>query len=98
MRQDTTGAGSHPSRVIVAYHPFRDMWFKVVSVVLAVLLWVTVTGEPVVERGLEIPLEFENVPVGLEIFGAPPDTLRESEGRRERSGGWRLAWLRRCWT
>ena len=59
----------------MAYHPFRDLWLKVVSVCLAVLLWMTVAGEPVVERGLEIPLEFENVPIGLEIAGDPPDTV-----------------------
>ena len=60
----------------MAYNPFRDLWLKLVAVVLAVLLWMTVAGEPVVERGLEIPLQFENVPVGLEIVGAPPETLR----------------------
>ena len=59
----------------MAYHPFRDLWLKVVSVCLAVLLWMTVAGDPVVERGLEIPLEFENVPIGLEIAGDPPDTV-----------------------
>ena len=59
----------------MAYHPFRDLWLKVVSVCLAVLLWMTVAGDPVVERGLEIPLEFENVPIGLKIAGDPPDTV-----------------------
>ena len=59
----------------MVYHPFRDLWLKVVSVCLAVLLWMTVAGDPVVERGLEIPLEFENVPIGLEIAGDPPDTV-----------------------
>ena len=59
----------------MTYHPFRDLWLKVVSVCLAVLLWMTVAGDPVVERGLEIPLEFENVPIGLEIAGDPPDTV-----------------------
>jgi hypothetical protein len=60
----------------MAYHPFHDLWLKVVSVCLAVLLWMTVAGDPVVERGLEIPLEFENVPIGLQIAGNPPDTVR----------------------
>ena len=59
----------------MAYHPFRDLWLKVVSVCLAVLLWMTVAGDPVVERGLEIPLEFENVPIGMEIAGDPPSTV-----------------------
>ena len=60
----------------MAYHLFRDLLLKVVSVVLAVLLWMTVAGEPVVERGLEIPLQFKNVPVGLEIVDVPAETLK----------------------
>ena len=59
----------------MAYHPFRDFWLKAVAVAIAVLLWLTVAGEPVVERGLEIPLELENVPAELEIASAPPDTV-----------------------
>ena len=59
----------------MAYHPFRDFWLKAVAVAIAVLLWLTVAGEPVVERGLEIPLELENVPAELEIATAPPDTV-----------------------
>jgi hypothetical protein len=59
----------------MAYHPFRDFWLKAVAVAIAVLLWFTVAGEPVVERGLEIPLELENVPAELEISSAPPDTV-----------------------
>ena len=60
----------------MAYHPFRDLPLKLVSVVLAVLVWVSVAGEPVVERGLDVPLEFENVPLGMEIVGTPSDMLR----------------------
>ena len=59
----------------MTYHPFRDIWLKAIAVTIAVLLWLTVAGEPVVERGLEIPLEFENVPAALEIAEAPPDTV-----------------------
>ena len=59
----------------MVYRPFRDLWLKVGSVCLAVLLWMTVAGDPVVERGLEIPLEFENVPIGLKVSGNPPDTV-----------------------
>ena len=52
-----------------------DLWLKAASVCLAFLLWVSVTGEPVVERGLDIPLEFENVPLGSQITGNPPDVI-----------------------
>ena len=59
----------------MAFHPFRDFGLKAVAVALATLLWLSVAGEPVVERGLEVPLEFENVPSALEIAGSPPDVV-----------------------
>ena len=52
-----------------------DLWLKAASVCLAFLLWVSVTGGPVVERGLDIPLEFENVPLGSQITGNLPDVI-----------------------
>ena len=54
---------------------FGDLWLKAASVCLAFLLWVSVTGGPVVERGLDIPLEFENVPLGSQITGNLPDVI-----------------------
>lgn len=56
-------------------HPFRDLWLKALALVFAVMLWLSVSGEPIVERRLDVPLEFENVPVGLEVVGTPPDTV-----------------------
>ena len=52
-----------------------DLWLKAASVCLAFLLLVSVTGGPVVERGLDIPLEFENVPLGSQITGNLPDVI-----------------------
>jgi len=52
--------------------PFRHFALKVVSLGLAVLLWIVVAGEETVERGLRVPLEFQQVPEGLEIQGEPP--------------------------
>lgn len=60
----------------MAYRVLRDARLKLLAVSLAVVLWLSVTGEPVVERGLEVPLGFENVPEALEIAGTPPDTVR----------------------
>jgi YbbR domain-containing protein len=57
------------------YHPLRHLGLKVLAVALASLLWVTVAGEHVVERSLRVPLEFRNIPQGLEIVGAPPDNV-----------------------
>jgi YbbR domain-containing protein len=50
----------------------RHIGLKVVSVVLAALLWLLVSGEQTVERALRIPLEFTNLPPQLELVGAPP--------------------------
>ena len=57
------------------YNPFRNLGLKALAVVLAVLLWITVAGEHVVERSLRVPLEFRNVPEQLEIVGNTPDTV-----------------------
>ena len=57
------------------YNPFRNLGLKVLAVVLAVLLWITVAGEHIVERSLRVPLEFRNIPEALEIVGNTPDTV-----------------------
>jgi YbbR domain-containing protein len=57
------------------YHPFRNLGLKVLALGLAILLWLTVAGEHVVERSLRVPLEFRNVPEALEIVGNAPDTV-----------------------
>jgi YbbR domain-containing protein len=57
------------------YHPFRHLGLKVLSLALATVLWLTVAGEHVVERGLRVPIEFRNVPQSLEIVGDTPDTV-----------------------
>ena len=60
----------------MAYYPFRNLALKFLAIGLAVLLWFTVSGEPtIVERGLRIPLEFQNIPAGFEIVGDTPDTV-----------------------
>lgn len=51
---------------------FRNLSLKVVSVVLAALLWLIVSGERTVERALRIPLEFVNLPAQLELVGDAP--------------------------
>jgi len=56
----------------MAYHPFRNPGLKFVSLVLAALLWMAVSRDLVVERSVRVPLEFQNVPEGIEIVGDPP--------------------------
>ena len=54
---------------------FRDLGLKVLAIALAVLLWRTVAGDPMAERGLKVPLELENVPDSVEILGELPDEV-----------------------
>lgn len=54
---------------------FRDLWLKVFAVAVAVLLRVVVAGDPTVERGVHVPLEFENRPSSIEVVGETPETV-----------------------
>jgi YbbR domain-containing protein len=59
----------------MAYNPFRRFGLKVLSVVVATMLWLAVGGEQVVERTLRSPLELQNIPEGLEVVGDTPSTV-----------------------
>lgn len=59
----------------MAMFPFRHVGLKLLSICIAGLLWLAVSGERVVERVLHAPVEFQNLPGGLEIIGNPPDTV-----------------------
>jgi len=52
--------------------PFRHIGLKALAFVLALLLWLVVAGEEVVERGLRVPLELQQFPSGLELRGEWP--------------------------
>jgi YbbR domain-containing protein len=68
----------------------RRIGLKVVSIVLAALLWMIVAGEQIVERALRIPLEFTNLPSQLELVGDPLTVVdvrvRGSSGALSRVG------------
>ncbi|MBY0497138.1 MAG: hypothetical protein K2Y23_23280 [Cyanobacteria bacterium] len=74
----------------MAYHPFRNLGLKLLSTLVAIMLWLIVAGERVVERVMRAPVEFQNLPAGLELVGNPPDTvevrLRGSSGALSRMG------------
>ena len=55
--------------------PFRNFGLKLLSVSIGVLLWISVSGEEMVERGLRAPLELQQFPAGLEIQGEAPSTV-----------------------
>jgi hypothetical protein len=59
----------------MALRPFHNLALKLVSLVLAALLWLIVSGEQTVERVLRIPLEFTNIPAQLELVGDPPTVV-----------------------
>jgi len=55
----------------MAIRLFQNLALKIVSVILAALLWLIVSGEQTVERVLRIPLEYTNIPAQLELVGDP---------------------------
>ncbi len=57
-----------------AIWPFRHIGLKLLSVAIAVLLWMMVAGDETVERGLRVPLELQQVPPDLELLGDVPTT------------------------
>ena len=57
-----------------AIWPFRHVGLKLLSIAIAVLLWMVIAGEETVERGLRVPLELQQFPAGLELLGDVPTT------------------------
>ena len=70
-----------PDDAILAVPPFG---LKLLSLALAVMLWMVVAGEETVERGLRVPLELQQFPAGLELQGEAPSTRRRARARRFR--------------
>ncbi len=68
----------------MAYFPFRNLGLKFFSICIATLLWLIIAGDRVVERAMRVPIEFQNLPSGLEIVGEPLNAvevrLRGSSG------------------
>lgn len=59
----------------MAIRGLNHLGLKLVSVALAALVWLLVSGEQIVERALRIPLEFANLPAVLEIVGETPEAV-----------------------
>lgn len=55
--------------------PFGHFGLKALSVAFAVLLWLVVSGDETVERGLRVPLELQQFPVGIEMMGEAPSLV-----------------------
>jgi YbbR domain-containing protein len=56
----------------VSVWPFRHFGLKTLSLALGVVLWLVVSGETMVERGLRVPLELQQMPAGLEVESELP--------------------------
>jgi hypothetical protein len=59
----------------VALFPVRHIGLKLLSIAVAMLLWLVVAGDPVVERTVRVGLELQRMPDGMELIGAVPDTV-----------------------
>jgi YbbR domain-containing protein len=56
-------------------HFFENLGFKIVSVLLAVMLWFFVTSRGQSEMSIDVPLEYKNIPAGLEIVNHSMKTV-----------------------
>jgi YbbR domain-containing protein len=54
---------------------FRHLGLKLLSFGMAVSIWMMVSGEETVERGLRVPLELQQMPGALELVGDVPATV-----------------------
>jgi len=58
-------------------HWLIDNWhLKLISLILAVMLWMVVATETSSELGMEVPLEYRNIPAQLEITGDTTNTVQ----------------------
>src|ERR1700674_4510946 len=48
-------------------HVVHNFGLKLISLALAVGLWLAVARDPVAEVGVEVPIEFDNIPQNMEI-------------------------------
>lgn len=54
---------------------FRDLWWKLLSLGIAVLLWVFVVSEPMVSSLVSVPVQFKGMPENLEISSEVMETV-----------------------
>lgn len=59
----------------MARFPIRSIGLKFLSICIATLLWLVVAGDRIVERALRVPVEYQNLPSGLEIVGDPLEAV-----------------------
>jgi YbbR domain-containing protein len=57
----------------MAWHPFRHAGLKIAALTLGTLLWFTVSGNQI-ERRVQVPVSYSNVPAALEMTGDQVDS------------------------
>lgn len=54
----------------------RNLGWKLLSLVIAVALWISIAREPEVATSVSVPVEFKNPPNNLDVEGNLPDRVR----------------------
>jgi YbbR domain-containing protein len=54
---------------------FGNLGWKLLSLAVAVVLWIVVAGEPELLTVVRVPVQYRNLPDGLEINSAIPDSV-----------------------
>ena len=54
----------------------RNLGWKLLSLAIAVALWISIAREPEVATSVSVPVEFKNPPNSLEVEGNLPDRVR----------------------
>ena len=54
----------------------HNLGIKITSIVLALLLWSFVHGLQVVQREINVPIEYANLPDSLMLYSSPPQSMR----------------------
>jgi YbbR-like protein len=54
----------------------HNLSLKLIALGISFFLWATYTAEPFEQIGYNVPVAYINVPEGLAVGGAPPNTVR----------------------
>ena len=71
----------------MAWHPFRNLGWKALALVLGILLWFTVSGDLAIERAIDgMPVATKNVAEGVQAVASPSRVTVTVRGSREELG------------
>lgn len=71
----------------MAWHPFRNLRWKALALLLGALLWFTVSGDLAIERAIDgMPIATKNVSAGVQAIVVPPRVTVTVRGSREELG------------